>query len=326
MSKLITGGAGFLGAQLAHLLVDRGEEIVLFDVSSNWDRIMNIKDKVKVVQGNLGNWPEVLNAVKDNGVKGIYHLGSMLSLPSQANPWASFQANVCGTMYVLEAARLFDVEKVLFSSSLATFSLGVSRVLTDDTLQRPTLMYGCGKVYCELLGRFYRTKFGLDFRTFRSPALLGPGVRTPGVAQFASLMIEHAALGKSYEAYVSEDTKFPGSMYFKDSVRAVDMLYEAPKEKIKTMNYNVSGLSESKSAKELEGVIRKHIPEFSVRYKADREVVEYLKKYQTAQIVDDKNAREEWGWVPLYQDLEAIVADYIKEIQTRPGFFGISKQ
>ena len=324
MSKLITGGTGFLGSQLAHLLVDRGEDIILFDIDINWNRIKGIKDKVKVVQGNLGNWAEVLHVVKENSPEGIFHLGSMLSLPSQANPWASFQANVCGTMHVLEAARLFDVEKVVFTSSVGTYGLGLPQVITDDTLQRPTSMYGSGKVYCELLGRFYRTKFGLDFRTFRSPTLVGPGVSTPGAVQFVSLMLEYAALDKPYECYVSEDSYFGPPMYFKDSVRVLDMLYQAPPENIKTINYNVCGLRETKAAKELEEAIRKHIPEFSLTYKPDHDVVEYLTKYQAGQSYDDTNAREEWGWKPLYEDLESIVEDYIKEVRTRPEFFGIN--
>jgi len=324
MSKLITGGTGFLGSQLAHVLVDRSEDVVLFDININWDRIKDIRDRVTVIQGNLGNLPEVLNVVKDNGVEGIYHLGSMLSLPSQANPWASFQSNVCGTMYVLEAARLFDVEKVVFTSSVATYGIGLSGVITDDTIQRPTSsMYGCGKVYCELLGRFYRTKFGLDFRTFRAPPLVSPGVRTPGAAQYISHMLEHAALGNPYECHVSEDTTFPPPMYFKDSVRALDMLYQAPRESIMTINYNVAGMRESKTVKELEETIKKYLPMFSIVYKPDKEAVEYNQKYKTWQIFDDTNARKEWGWEPLYQDLESIVEDYINEVRTRPEFFGI---
>ena len=325
MSKLITGGTGFLGSQLAHLLVDRGEDIILFDINPYWNRIKDIKAKVRVIQGNLGNWGEVLNVVKEYKPEGIYHLGSMLSLPSQANPWASFQSNVCGTMHVLEAARLFDVEKVLFTSSFGTYGLGLPQAVTDDTLQRPTSMYGCGKLYCEGLGRFYQTKFGLDFRTFRSPGLVGPGVSTPGAVQFVSLMLEHAVLGKPYECYVTENTCFTPPMYFKDSVRVLDMLYQAPKENIKTINYNVCGLRKTKSAKELEKAIRKYIPQFLVTYKPDREVVEYLAKYQENQTYDDTNARKEWGWYPLYEELDGIVEDYIKEVRTRPEFFGITR-
>lgn len=136
MTTLITGGTGFLGSQLAHLFAERGEDIILFDINPNLKLIEEIKDRVKVISGNLANWPEVLNAINASNVEGIFHLGSMLSVPSQDNPWASFQANVCGTMHVLEAARLFKAKRVVFTSSLATYALGIPRVVTDDTLQR----------------------------------------------------------------------------------------------------------------------------------------------------------------------------------------------
>ncbi len=324
MTKLITGGTGFLGSQLAYALIERDEDVALFDLNINSDRINGIKDKVELIQGNLSVYSEVFNAIRDQKIEGIYHLGSMLSVPSEANPWASFQVNVCGTMNVLEAARLFNVEKVIFASSLATYGLGVPKILREDTLQRPTSMYGCGKLYCELLGRFYRKKFGLDFRTFRAPTLVGPGVRTPGVTQYVSLMIENAALGKPYECYVSKDTKIAGIMYFKDAVRALIMLYKAHREKIVTVNYNACGLREPITAIELEEVIRKHVPGFSTSYKPDKEIVDYLSKYKdTMQFIDDSNARKEWGWDVLYPDLESIVKDFIREVQMRPAFYGV---
>ena len=127
MAILITGGTGFLGAGLARKLLERGEDVVLFDVFPRLERIPDIKDKVKVIQGDLKVWPEVLNAVKDNKVEGVFHLGAMLSLPSEENPWASFQTNVAGTMYILEAARLFGVERTVFASSGATYGLGIQR-------------------------------------------------------------------------------------------------------------------------------------------------------------------------------------------------------
>jgi len=153
MAKLITGGTGFIGAELARMLVDRQEEVVLFDVAPNAARIKGMEDRVKLVLGNLANGSEVFNVVKDHPIEGIYHLGGMLTIPSNMNPWASFQSNVWGTLHVLEAARLLDIEKVVFASSIATYGLDTTPMITDVTLQRPTTMYGIGKLYCEHLGR-----------------------------------------------------------------------------------------------------------------------------------------------------------------------------
>jgi len=263
----------------------------------------------------------VLNAVKDNKIESIFHLGSMLSLPSEENPWASFQTNVCGTMHVLEAARLFGVKRVVFASTAATYGLGTGEVITDDTLQRPITMYGCGKLYGELLGRFYRRKFHLDFRALRYCAVMGPGVKTIAVTQFYPWMVESATLGKPFESFAAEDAAVPVT-YFKDAIRAIEMLFYAPKESIKTVCYNISGVSPARSAKELEMSIKKFIPDAKITYKPDPVTMEFFNS-QTMKVFDDRRAREEWGWEPSYTDFEKLVEDFIQEVRTRPKLYGL---
>ena len=321
MSILITGGTGFIGVGLARSLLEKGEDVVLFDIAPRSERVVDIKDKVKIVPGDLKVWPEVLNAVKDNKVEGIFHLGSMLSLPSEENPWASFQTNVAGTMYVLEAARLFGVKRLVFASTAATYGLGIGEVVTDETIQRPINMYGAGKLYGELLGRFYCRKFGLDFRAMRYLAVMGPGVKTMAVTQYNAWMVENAALGKPYECFVTEDTAIPVT-YLKDAIRAAEMLYYAPKEKIKMMCYNISGVSPAQTAKELEMAIKKFIPDAKITYKPDPVAVEIMRSLKI-KVLDDSWARQEWGWQPLYTNYEKVVEDFIQEVRTRPEFYGL---
>jgi threonine 3-dehydrogenase len=322
MRVLVTGGTGFIGAELARTLVERGEEVVLFHVTPSAPRIDDIRNKVTVVQGNLAYWPEVFNVIKDYGIEGIYHLGSMLSVPSNANPWASFQANVVGTMHVLEGARLFGVSKVAFTSTVATYGLDCPATVTDISLQRPTTMYGCGKLYGECLGRFYRSKFGLDFRSVRLPAIVGPGAKVKHVSQYNAWMIEYAALGKPFTCFVTEDTKSP-VMYFKDAAKAVDMLFQAPREHIRTVNYNVAGVTPNRTAKQIEQVIRKHIPEAQITYDPEPDIMEFHRTMQL-DVFDDTTAREEWGWQPSYPDFDTLVTDFIEEIRVRPGRYGLA--
>ncbi len=112
MAILITGGTGSVGSGLARRLVEKGEQnLVLFDLAPRPDRVLDIKESVKIVQGDLTVWPEVLNVVRENNIDGIFHLGSLLSGACEANPWAGYQTVVTGTMHVLEAARLFDVKR-----------------------------------------------------------------------------------------------------------------------------------------------------------------------------------------------------------------------
>ena len=97
MAKLITGGMGFIGTYLAHALLARGEEVVLFDVITSSPLIKDIKNKVKIVQGDLASWAEVLEVVKQYKIDGIYHTGALLSASAEEKPIAAYQVNAGGT-------------------------------------------------------------------------------------------------------------------------------------------------------------------------------------------------------------------------------------
>jgi nucleoside-diphosphate-sugar epimerase len=319
MAKLITGGTGYIGAELAHILVGRGEEVVLFDVAIAEYRIEDIKNKVKVVRGDVSNWFEVANVIKDNKITEIYHMGALLSLVSESNPWASFRVNIIGTYNVLEAARLFDVEKMMFTSSMGTYGLGITELVDDLTIQRPTNLYGCGKLYCEGLGRWYMDKFGIDFRSVRYPSTCGPNVRTPG--HWVPGMIQDAIMGRPHECiYASAGDLGAPIIYVTDAARAADMILQAPKDKIKMVNYCVSGIPDALSVNELETALKRRYPKAGITYRAPVGglPVSVLKRF------DDSYARNEWGWKPLYDTPEAIIDKFEKDIRERPRFFGLA--
>lgn len=320
MNILITGGTGFIGALLAQTLVQQGDTVTIFDVMPNMSRLGHVANDVRVVQGNLAYASEVYNVVKDNRIERIFHLGSMLSAPSDANPWAAFQVNVVGTVNVLEAARLFgDAMVVVFPSTIATFGLDTGAIANDATVQHPTTMYGCGKAYCENLGRFYRTKFGVDFRGIRFPSVIGPGAKVRHVSQYNAWLLEFPLRGKPFECFVTEGTKMP-TMYFKDAAHAVQTVANAPIERIETVNYNVAGITPTRSAGEIAAVVRKHVPEARITFVPDPIIMEYYRTFKIDRF-DDSRARSEWGWSPAFPDFDTVLLDFKAELAEHPDWY-----
>lgn len=272
----------------------------------------DIEDQIEIVHGDLGNFSHVLNVVQKAKPNVIYHLGGMLSVPSDADPAASLRANALGTFHVLETAKLFNVSQVLFSSSIGTYGLDIQEEVIDDyTLQRPQLFYGATKVFSEHMGLFFKRKYDLDFRAIRYPSIVGPGVKSPGVAQFTSWAIEECAKGNPFTITLKPETKVP-VIYFKDAVQAMVRLGEAPLENIKTVNYLITGVRPVASAGELADIVRTKVPGAEISFKPNLEVQDILDRLLLP--LEETNARKEWGWHCEY-DQERIVDDFLQELK-----------
>ncbi len=316
MAALITGGAGFIGIEVVRKLLEKGEKRpVVFSRSPSLKRLDDVADQVEVMQGDLGNFSHVLDAVKKAQPSVIYHLGAMLSVPSDADPTTALRTNAMGTFHVLEAARLFDVPKVLFSSSIGTYGLAIKdEMINDATTQRPLLFYGVTKVFGEHMGLFFKRKYGLDFRGVRYPSIIGAGVRTPGAVQYTSWVIEECAKGNPYTIWVKPEFGVP-VLYIKEAADAIVQLAEAPLENIKTVMYLLDGVKPTPSAGELADVVRAKVPGAQIDFKPDEELQRMLD--ESFRPLDDSNARQEWGWNPTY-DLERIVDDFLQELERNP--------
>ena len=316
MSIIVTGGTGIIGSETVRLLLEKGEDdLFVFDIIPSTKLLADIENQIEIVQGDLGNFSHVLDLVKSVKPKAVYHLGAMLSVPSDTDPAASIRANALGTFHVLEAARLFEVPQVLFSSSIGTYGIDLKEEVIDDyTLQRPMLFYGATKVFCEHMGLFFKRKYGLDFRGVRYPSIVSPGVKTPGVVQYTSWVIEECAKGKPYTIYVKPETKCP-VMYFKDSALAIVSLAKAPIENIKMVNYLLAGVVPIASAQELVNMVRQRIPNARIDFQPDMEIQKIVDKFLLP--LDDTAAREEWDWKPKFSH-EDIVDDFLEELKAHP--------
>jgi len=315
MAKLITGGLGFIGTYLARTLLKKGEEVVLFDVVTKSPLIQDIEDRVRIVQGDLASWAEVLEVIKQNRIDGIYHTGALLSASAEDRPITAYHVNAGGTFNILEAARLFNIERVIYLSTIATYGLGIPETVNEETIQMPISMYGVTKVICERLGEYYHRKFGVDFRGLRFPSVIGPGRGPGGASAYSTLIIQDPALGRPYHCFVDEEARIP-LLYIKDAVNSLISLYEADNQRLKRRVYNIAGFSPS--ARELAEEVKKYLPKANIEFKPDPLMVEVVHSWP--KYVDETKAHEEWGWKTKYF-LKETVKDFIEEVQAHPEIY-----
>ena len=317
---LITGGTGFIGSTLAKELLEMSEEIATFDIKSSSPALEPYGKKWTHFQGNLGNMGEVLSAIQACKPKTIFHLGGMLSIPSEQNPQASFLTNIAGTYNVLEGARLFNVKQVIYASTNGTYGLDLEglTVIDDRTLQRPITIYGCGKLFGELLGRYYNRRYGIDFRSIRLPAVVGPGSKTKHVSVYNAWAIEKSFFGEPYEIFVTPETAAP-ILYFKDAARSFLEVSKAPANQIKTINYNLAGIKPMPTAIELKNAILRFIPHAKISFNPDSLAMAFQKMHQGVRW-DETPAVTEWNWKVKY-NLESLIEDFIKELKEHPSWY-----
>jgi nucleoside-diphosphate-sugar epimerase len=247
------------------------------------------------------------------GIDTIYHLVAILSAVGEEKPHLAWQVNMSGLYNVLEVAREHKVKRLFCPSSIAAFGPETPKENTpQQTVMRPTTVYGITKVAGELLCNYYVGRFGLDVRGVRYPGVISsetlPG---GGTTDYAVAMFYEAIEHGRYVCFVSADTVLP-MIYMPDCLRAASMLMEADYARLKHhAGYNVAGLSFA--AGELAEEIRVHIPEFTCEYRPDfrQEIADSWPR-----TIDDGAAREEWDWEPCY-DLAAMTADMLDKLQKR---------
>lgn len=314
---LVTGGLGVVGAQITKMLLDGGHDVTTFSRSSGEEMrpfFSNSKGLWHHVPGSLERSEDVVDVIAHVKPKTIFHIGGMLSIPSENNPRQSFNTNIVGMFELLDAARTLGVEQVLYASTNGTYGLDLDNVerLDDATLQRPFTIYGVTKVTGELLGRYFKRKYGLDFRAIRLPAVVGPGSKVKHVSVYNAWAIEHAILGKPYDIFVSPETRCP-IVYYKDAARAFIDCAAAPVSSIKTVCYNMVGIDPIPTAALLRERIITHIPSAKIGFAPEELAMNFQKMHQRV-VWDDSKAKQEWGWKFTY-DLDQMILDFIEELK-----------
>ncbi len=330
---LITGANGEIGHGLISFLGQQEDvKIVALDVAPLDPTLTPYC--FKFIQGDILDNMLLGRLVAEYEIRSIFHLASILSTKAEYNPETAHRVNVEGTLNLLRLA----VEqsqwqgrsvKFIYPSSIAAYGLpslevknSVGAVKETDWCQ-PITMYGCNKLYCENLGRYYSSHYRLlaadraknlvDFRGLRFPGLISAvTIPTGGTSDYGPEMLHHAAQGIPYACFVRPDTRLP-FMVMADAVKALLHLERAPREAISQCVYNVTSFSPT--AQDIYEIIKVALPNAEVTFEPhlSRQVI--VDSWPGD--VDDSAARRDWGWDPDYDIVRAFSEYLIPAIQKR---------
>ncbi|MBN2682329.1 MAG: NAD-dependent epimerase/dehydratase family protein [Bacteroidales bacterium] len=307
---LIVGAVGQIGSELTLTLRNiYGNENVIAST-----RKTPPSDKVKETGPfeffDVAKKEDLYNVCKKYNVDCIVNMAAILSAVGEQNPMLAWDVNMNGLINVLEVAREMNMKQVLVPSSIAVFGPGTPLdSAPQETVLKPTTMYGVTKVAGELLADYYVRKYNLDVRGLRYPGIISnetlPG---GGTTDYAVAIYYDAVKYGKYKCFVREDTRLP-MMYMPDCLKATVDLMQADFSKLKHhSDFNVGAMSFSVA--ELAASIKKYMPNFEISYEPDfRQAI----ADSWPNSVDDTAARQEWGWNPSF-DLDAMTQDMLKVI------------
>ncbi|MFQ5616675.1 MAG: NAD-dependent epimerase/dehydratase family protein [Anaerolineales bacterium] len=333
-ATLITGASGEVGhALVKHLTANGGNDLITMDVNSLPEDLQGLSTHF---QGDILDQSLWDRLVANYEIDRIYHLAALLSTRAEFTPETAHRVNVNGTMTLLKMAAeqsQWRGEPVLFifPSSIAIYGLPNPEAKQRYTRVRewewnyPTTMYGCNKLYGEMLGDYFSKNYRqlsaeapvmLDFRCVRYPGLISAfTVPTGGTSDYASEMIHAAAQGKPYTCFVREGLTIP-FMIMPDAVDAIIQLAGARRESLGQLVYNISGFSIS--ASEIRSLVLEAFHGAQIAFEPD------LKRQNIAESwpinVDDSAARRDWGWEPKFNAERAfseyLIPNIVKQYQT----------
>jgi len=259
----------------------------------------------------------------------IYHLAALLSTRAEFTPELAHQVNVVGTLNLLhlaasQASSHGEIVRFLFPSSIAVYGMGdldskknAGRITETEFLQ-PITMYGCNKLACENLGRYYSSHYRqlardrsrddgrVDFRSIRFPGVISAfTLPSGGTSDYAPEMIHAAAQGKPYASFVREDAKIP-FITMPDAIAALRRLAAAKREDLTQTIYNITAFAPS--AGEIAEIVRSYFPKAEITFSPDEARQRIVDSWP--EDVDDSTARDDWGHAPTHT-LESAFDDYL---------------
>jgi len=321
---LVTGASGEIGHGLITRLSGAGRPIVTIDLAPLDPSLHRLVHRE--FTGSITDSTLLERVLAEFEVDLIFHLAALLSTRAEFTPIAAHHVNVDGTLTLLEFAQREGESHgrtvlFLYPSSVAAYGLPdlatktkVGRI-REDEWNTPRTMYGCNKLYCEHLGRYYARFYKqlaahamgrVDFRCVRFPGLIS-AVTMPsgGTSDYAPEMIHAAARREPYTCFVRPDTRIP-FMAMPDAISALLDLAKAPRENLTRTAYNLTAFSPT--AQQIHDAVLAAFPGAAVHWATDEKRQIIVDSWP--EDVDDGAARRDWGFAPVY-DFTAAFDEYV---------------
>jgi nucleoside-diphosphate-sugar epimerase len=310
---LVTGALGQIGSELVMKMrkIYGNENVIATD-------LRKLEGSPVVTTGpfellDVTDHKTMLELAKKYEVDTLVHLAALLSATAEAKPLLAWNLNMGGLVNALEVARELKLQ-FFTPSSIGAFGPSTPKDNTpQDTIQRPTTMYGVNKVAGELLCDYYFKKFGVDTRGVRFPGLISYEVLPGGGTTDYAVDIYYEALksGK-YTSFIAEGTKMD-MMYMPDAINSIINLLEADGSKLIHRNaFNIAAMSFE--PEEIAAEIKKHIPGFIMDYNVDPIRQGIADSWPNS--MDSTCAKEEWEFKAEY-DLAKMTTDMLKQLSAK---------
>lgn len=333
VAVLITGAGGEVGHGLIKALHARGETAIIATDLRELDKQQQEMCHEAFV-GDVCDDALLDRLLAMYEITEIYHLAALLSTRAEFKPETAHAVNVGGTLNLLRLAAEQTRShgrrvKFIFPSSIAAYGMpdlgtkSAAGAIDEDQFLMPTTMYGCNKLYCENLGRYYARWYRqlaedriadiLDFRCVRYPGLISADtLPSGGTSDFAPEMIHAAAAGTPYACFVRPDTQIP-FMTMPEAIDATLKLADADAARLTRCVYNISSFCPT--AGELAELVKWHFPEADIAFKPDEQRQAIVDTWPAD--IDCTAARRDWGYEARHTAASAFDEYLVPNIRAR---------
>ena len=309
---LIIGACGQIGSELTYKLRDiyGVDNVIASDINTRKLDLVN-SGPFEIIDAK--NYNAIKDCCEQYNVKTIYLMAALLSATGEKYPMEAWDLNMNSLFHVLNLAKEKYIDHIFWPSSIAVFGPTTPKNNTPQhTVMEPSTVYGITKQVGERWCEYYHEKYGVDVRSLRYPGIISwktlPG---GGTTDYAVEIYHEAIKNKSYDCFLNKDTELP-MMFMEDAIKATTDIMSAKAETIKIRSsYNLAAISFT--PKEIAESIKKHIPNFEIRYTPDfrQAIADSWPKR-----IDDSQARQDWNWEHSYS-LNEITYEMLTQLSKK---------